>query len=63
MIRVVLLVLVALALAACSGVDRGRCLEHHMQMVMIPATIGKTTILVPRYQTACDRWEYPEGRP
>ena len=61
--RMILMLALTMALSACSSVDRGRCLEDHMQVVMVPMIIGKNTIMTSRMQNVCDRWEYPEGRP
>lgn len=48
------------------GVDRGQCLESHIEdhMVMTPVMAGKTMTMIPTFQarSVCDRWEFPDGR-
>ncbi len=64
-----------IVLAACTPVDRGRCLQSHIRpawMQMMPMTscsgnpLRCRSQIVPIYHPEtriCDRWEFPEGKP
>lgn len=74
LVGVLMFVAVAL-LPACAPVDRGRCLQSHIQpawMQMLPMTrcggnpMRCTTQIMPIFHPetlVCDRWEFPDGRP
>jgi len=65
--RVSLLLIAALVLTSCADpLTRARhdagyqsvCVESHVGMVFMPVSTGKTVMMMPQYQSICDRREW-----
>lgn len=66
------LLLCLLVLVSSGCVDKGRCLEQHTQLVLVPQYMTtcsnnvcsmRLMYFMPVNTVVCDRYEFPDGRP